>query len=146
MLLSSTPRQVTTDQQRDESEPLFHAYPQTTDAKTIARILKRARKVNARESRQQSKGDRAARNSVLAQALGKALGHHGRTKTGCASIRPTALETGGRAFHFAHSTITRGGSARIGTVTKAARASNASAGTHQRRHPRHRRQRRPHDA
>ena len=100
-----------------------------TDAKTIARILERARKADARESRQQFKGGRKARRSILAEALGKALAHHGRTKPHRASVRPTAPGTGGRAFHFAHSTVTRGGTANTAAGAKAASASATPAGT-----------------
>src|SRR6195952_2152719 len=87
-----------------------------TDAKTIARILERARRADERESRRQSKGGRATKASSLARALGKALSHHGRARPSHASIRPTAPSTGGRAFHFAHSTVTRGTTRRGGST------------------------------
>ena len=44
-------------------------------------------------------------NGLLSKALGMALAHHGRTKKNGPSLRPTAKDTGGRAFHFSHSTV-----------------------------------------
>ena len=54
----------------------------------------------------------------MSKTLGLALSHHGRTKKGSPSLRPTAKDAGGRAFHFSHSTVGKGG----------ARGSTGSAG------------------
>ena len=115
-----------------EPEPtagLFEAGPQE---KRIARILDKAvEKRIAAAARSVSKAriklaggaGKKAQKSLLGQALAKAIGVRkgGKDKP---SMRVTAKDTGGRSFHFEHTTVTKGQAytaskrARNGATTK----------------------------
>lgn len=84
------------------------------NAKIVRAILERAHKQEKLADKQLTGSvgritRSAGKAGLLSKTLGLALGHHGRTKKGGPSLRPTAPDTGGRAFHFSHSTVGKGG-------------------------------------
>ena len=82
--------------------------------KSVTRLLKRAAEKQAKEAR---KGTRAKSNAgtkvgkaignAIAKQLTKAMRQRGATKREKQSVKQKAPDTGGRPFHFAHTTVNK---------------------------------------
>ena len=109
------------------------------NAKIVQKILDRANKVVAAESRAtvrqagQVKTGASRNAKAISRTLGLALAFHGRATKGAASMKQKAPDTGGRTFHFSYSMVSRhgGGSGhagREGTTASGAAASGSGGG------------------
>ena len=94
----------------ETGEPLIEFF-QHSSINAVQRVLARAERMAQRESATQTRAVEV-RRSKLIRSLNSAMAAWGRTAKGAASIRESAPDTGGRAFHFGYSTVTRGESAR----------------------------------
>lgn len=113
--------------QADIEKPISMMRP--ANAKAVQKILDRASKAAAAESRAAVRDAGKISSGVgrgskqIARTLGLALAFHGRATKGSASMKQKAPDTGGRTFHFSHSTVSRNGGKR-----KAASASGGGGG------------------
>ena len=88
---------------------------QPTSAKLVEKVLDRARAASAAESKRVLQDGASAGRSFdysreqILRSLALAIAFHGRSRKEGVSIRPTAKDTGGRSFHFSHTTTSRTG-------------------------------------
>lgn len=82
--------------------------------KSVDRLLKKAAAKEATATRQGSRGGSGpgvkmgkSLGNTLAKQLTKAMRQRGASKRERASVKQTAPDTGGRPFHFAHSTVNK---------------------------------------
>jgi hypothetical protein len=97
--------------QADIEKPISLMRP--ANAKTVQKILDRANKASAAESKAVVRNAAKITSGLsrgggkLSKTLGLALAFHGRATKGAASMRQKAPDTNGRSFHYSHSTVGR---------------------------------------
>lgn len=104
----------------DDAEPLIEFF-KDANINAVSRVVERARNMAEKAARRNASASRVPRKAgALVKCMNKAMAAYGRSTKGRPSIRRTAPDTGGRPFHYSHTTITKNGSSR---------SKNAAGGT-----------------
>lgn len=109
-------------------EPLIEFF-KGANINAVTCVVERARSMAEKAARRNASASRVSRRpGALVRCMNKAMAAYGRSAKGRPSIRRTASDTGGRPFHYSHSTVTKDGSARGGSTPGGKAAGATPAG------------------